>query len=485
MSRQHNLALTFVVGIVISSTIYIYWPKHHPPSTVIQAQTTECDAADAQNWCQAGRLPQRTAFYPTNLGTTMTHNWSYGFSPDKLFRQVQPIIYKASDNTTRAYLGSEGGNVYALRITDGSLTAPAGWKVNINSPIVATLAAASNLIYSVTTEGYVYALQATTGNQVWSKKISPDAGISASPLIVNGKLVIASRNGHVYCLDPTTGNLLWDFFDTSTSSPFLITPASDYGLVFVGNLSNYIYAIRLTDGNQVWKSQQLNTTGLKDWWPIVTQNKLVIRPYGRGRCPGVSSSTCTTQKTLYVLDAATGAEILPANPVSGANYFTHSDMPIQHGSMPPPCVTADNHLVTPSTTTYQNDYTGTTTHWGELDLTTGQMVDRYIAASQNNETGIVNLDENQLVTCAPNLTLIMHETESTHDPGVRTMGVSFSGIFNLTTRTYTSIGGAIGQKLGYSAAWHNTQGSGGSQVVIAQNKMFHVTLNTLNVRTFQ
>ena len=59
----------------------------------VQAQTSTCDSY-LHNWPQVGHDPQHTGYSPQPLGQNINNvAWVHPFQPDKVYPQVQPIIY--------------------------------------------------------------------------------------------------------------------------------------------------------------------------------------------------------------------------------------------------------------------------------------------------------------------------------------------------------------------------------------------------------
>ncbi len=120
---------------------------------------------------------------------------------------------------TRLYVGSDGGNFYALHLADGSIA--------------------------------------------WSYKVgfaSKGKSIFSSPALTNDVVIFGAYDGNVYALDKKTGKKRWVFFDADHigSSP---APAPDIGLVFIGleyglfKKRGGIAAIDIHTGKHVWSDR--------------------------------------------------------------------------------------------------------------------------------------------------------------------------------------------------------------------------------------
>lgn len=119
----------------------------------------------------------------------------------------------------------------------------------------------------------VLALNADTGNLLWSFKRIPPKDLSnfdfgASPVLfdVGGfpMLVIGSKDGHCYGLNRQTGELYWDTIITDGSSigGTISSPAFADGMVFMGasvqSQSGKVVALDARLGGRVWEAAQPN-----------------------------------------------------------------------------------------------------------------------------------------------------------------------------------------------------------------------------------
>jgi parallel beta-helix repeat protein len=88
--------------------------------------------------------------------------------------------------------------------------------------------------------GALYALNETTGAEVWKYEPMPLDGITCSPAIADGKVFFASANGRIYSLDATIGKLIWSYYTGEETRNFG-SPAVAYGRVFITSLCQNSY----------------------------------------------------------------------------------------------------------------------------------------------------------------------------------------------------------------------------------------------------
>ncbi len=98
--------------------------------------------------------------------------------------------------------------------------------------------------------GSVHAVNADTGDKIWSNKISPSNAVR-SPTVVNGSVFVTAGDNVLYALNASTGDISWSFDPGSEfnarGSPTIVNNTAYYGTED-GNL----YAVNATDGSQKW-----------------------------------------------------------------------------------------------------------------------------------------------------------------------------------------------------------------------------------------
>ena len=95
------------------------------------------------------------------------------------------------------------------------------------------------------------------------------AGITSSPAVADGFVVIAGRDGLVRALDELDGSLLWT---SAISGDVIASPAISQGLVYIPSAGK-VYCLRLTDGVPLW---DYPTTSTDISSPLVLNNRLYL-----------------------------------------------------------------------------------------------------------------------------------------------------------------------------------------------------------------
>jgi outer membrane protein assembly factor BamB len=413
--------------------------------------------ATANDWPQVQNNPQRTGFTPETLGTNFRVAWTHPFQPERIYPQVQAVIYQG-----KVFVGTEMGNLYALNATTGAQA----WRFQVGAPILASVAAGNGLVFFGAMDGAIYAVDASTGMQAWKTALSWRLGFSTAPLFADNKVMLGGRNGIFYALDPADGHVIWQY---NAGAPIVQTAAWDNNRAFFGTMDMYVHAVNTVNGTPAWKSQRIPQMIFQDYWPVAYQGKVYIRAMGHGELAssdlsdGAQSSALAAyganpgnfRKSLFVFDEATGQE---------APAVIHWDTQTMNGATTPPCVDRDGFLImpVPQPNSYQSG-------WGRLNPAIRKIVE---SLSDGTGAGYGNNDENLNVTCAQNMILSMHTEE---------YNANYTGAYNLNTHQWVKID--PGWQSGQMSS--NTQGGGGNPASISNGMIYHISYHELIARATQ
>lgn len=84
-----------------------------------------------------------------------------------------------------------------------------GWQTSIGAPLSSAVVANGKIFVAEPESHTVHALDASTGQPVWSKTVA--ARVDSPPSIYNGLCLFGCRDGYVYCLRARDGALVWRF----------------------------------------------------------------------------------------------------------------------------------------------------------------------------------------------------------------------------------------------------------------------------------
>jgi len=243
--------------------------------------------------------------------TTGVLNWKY--TTNWVLRSTPCVI--GGD----CYIGPDGGIIYCLNAYTGALV----WNTTIYSSLILTSMSADpmqirsspivmgNLLYVGAMNDYVYCLNTTKGNVVWSFKTG--GVVAASPSVYSGKVYIGSGDSFMYCLNATSGSQLWSYNTGSSkasgtsgiSSSADVIPSLNE-IVFFANAYAVYYALNMNTGNVIWTYYCMKTRPYT--WDQTTQ----IDSWDSPAYSNVTNNLyCIDDHFAQSLNAATGAAQWP------------------------------------------------------------------------------------------------------------------------------------------------------------------------------
>ena len=143
------------------------------------------------------------------------------------------------------YVVTSDNHLVALQSSDGAKV----WDVTAENANWSQPAYGDGLIFVTSTDRNVYALDANEGTLVWQQRL--EGSNAAAPILANDKLYVASFDGNLYAFEPTTGDIIWQAVaDTALWS----TPTYVDGVVYFADLNGRVYAADADTGRELWES---------------------------------------------------------------------------------------------------------------------------------------------------------------------------------------------------------------------------------------
>lgn len=133
------------------------------------------------------------------------------------------------------------------------------WKYQTGGAVISSPTVVDDIVYFGSTDTYIYAVDAWTGELYW--KFKTTAPIESSVAVTNGWLYTGGDDGYVYCLNAYTGEMRWKTFVngnlefTFGNLVLKSSPAVADGAVYVGSLDGHLYALDWDTGKVLWKFQ--------------------------------------------------------------------------------------------------------------------------------------------------------------------------------------------------------------------------------------
>lgn len=168
------------------------------------------------------------------------------------------------------------------------------WTFAAADAIESTAAIVNGIVYVGSLDGFLYALDFSSGELQWKYQASDE--IKSSPTVYNGTVYFGDELGAFHALDARSGKLKWTFTAgagiISSANFFSAEPIRNGGetRVLFGAYDNFLYCLSAKDGSLLWK---LETEGYVHGTPAITNGKVLI-------------TGCDSY--LRVIDIRTGAE---------------------------------------------------------------------------------------------------------------------------------------------------------------------------------
>jgi len=168
-----------------------------------------------------------------------------------------------------------------------------------DSRITAPPIVAGGMVFALDAEAHVYAFNAQTGREVWSKDMTPPESASGSGWLGitgastdaskgfgggiafdDGKLFVASGFGQVRALDAKTGADVWK---ADIGVPVHSAPVVDSGRIYIITQENELQALDEKDGHQLWTHNGIvESASILSSSSVAVSGEFVIAPYSSG-----------------------------------------------------------------------------------------------------------------------------------------------------------------------------------------------------------
>ena len=183
--------------------------------------------------------------------------------------------------------GSSDGYVRALQRSTGALA----WQFQTGDMVWSTPTVEGEIVYVSSLDHHVYALTLLDGSLRWPVPFEADGAIVTSPLVVGRRVFVGSFDRNFYALDASSGRELWRF---EGDAWFWSSPITDGNMVYAASMSGKLYALNLETGLEQWEfdleSPILST-------PVLVEDRIIVT---------------SDAGLIYTLSAATGkADVAP------------------------------------------------------------------------------------------------------------------------------------------------------------------------------
>jgi len=164
------------------------------------------------------------------------------------------------------------------------------WTFQTGGPILSSPAASAGMVFVASTDGYLYAINATNGAKIWDFLIGTDVN---SPTVANGKVFITSASGTLYAINMYTGLEAWNqsFGETASFGAPLIVGSR----LFV-NGNQTVFVFNEAVGVSLYKVPIFHANGIA---PLTYDNGLIVAVTLRGTEIEVNGFEANTGEIIF------------------------------------------------------------------------------------------------------------------------------------------------------------------------------------------
>src|ERR1700694_1113277 len=191
-------------------------------------------------------VPYKDKFYALDP-QTLQDKWLFPGPQDK---NVKPSALYGSlaGSGSSIYVPAYNGNLYSVATDTGKASdAP----FSTGQAIVGGVVVDGGTLYFGSSDGYLYAVDASNLQQRW--KFKTDNEIWSTPAVSRGTVYVTSLDGKLYAVDANTGQLQWSYETAAgVASPPVLDEAA--GLIYIAGLDSRLRAIDMNNiHEQKWE----------------------------------------------------------------------------------------------------------------------------------------------------------------------------------------------------------------------------------------
>lgn len=180
-----------------------------------------------------------------------------------------PLIYK-----NRVVVGGGDHYIYGLDPQDAKLM----FRFVANEIVHSSISGAYGQVYVGSWDGYLYALEAITGVELWRQNLGQDTvnyklqGIQGTPAVADSLLIVPSRDSHLYALNVENGEIIWKY--ANDSARILSSPALAEDKVYFTTFDDY--ALKCLDLHTGELLFQTTTGSFNMASPVIAGENLIL-----------------------------------------------------------------------------------------------------------------------------------------------------------------------------------------------------------------
>jgi eukaryotic-like serine/threonine-protein kinase len=282
------IALITALGVSMAFAAQTDWPSFRGNPQMTGVASSTLPAKPRLLWTyETGSEVESTAaiagdmvFLGTKKGAVVALKLSDGKLRWK-FRAKDSVTASPCVAGNAVYVGDESGMLYALNRTNGKML----WKHPAKDKIISSATVVADSVLFGSYDNHLYCLSTKTGKLKW--KFEAEAQVHCSPCVAEGKVMIAGCDGCVRIIDLSTGK---ERAKASLDTNMAVAPAYGAGAVYVGSLTGDYLAVRVRDGEILWRRKLQKDGGI----------------YASAAVSGQAVVFASRNRTVFLVDAKTG-----------------------------------------------------------------------------------------------------------------------------------------------------------------------------------
>jgi outer membrane protein assembly factor BamB len=199
------------------------WKADRKPFRTCYSVPFILDKKDGESELIVGSTAGITGYNPANGHENWNFTWSFKTKPLRTVASPiahQGLVFQTSGDGD----GSRGAIAVKLGGKGDVSATNLAWENNKSFPYVPTLLGFGDYLFGVTDkEGTAFCCKANDGTEVWREERLARSGVSASPILIDGKIYVAAGDGSVFVLEAGPKYKL--LATNSVGEPVSATPA--------------------------------------------------------------------------------------------------------------------------------------------------------------------------------------------------------------------------------------------------------------------
>jgi outer membrane protein assembly factor BamB len=231
-----------VAAVVIAGVAYLVLKRPgdkscQAPCTITSTQPQP--VSGLTDWPLYGLNPERTRYLDAPAAKPpFSIRWR--FKGNRLL-EYSPVLVG-----NQLFAINNNGMAFAMKASTGK----ARWKTQVAHLNASSPAYSDGIIYVSNLEpGQVVALAQSDGHVLWKHPLPGRS--ESSPLVVGDKVIVGCECNTVYAFDKATGKTIWQ---RHVNGAVKAAPAYSNGIVYIGDYSGEMNAIRVNDGSIKWQT---------------------------------------------------------------------------------------------------------------------------------------------------------------------------------------------------------------------------------------